>query len=288
MPDAAQELTEGVKNTDGTVTYTYTLRDDLQWSDGQPIKASDFVFSWNRAADPATGADYGYMFEIVDGYEAMQEENSTSKLNAKAVDDKTLEVTLTSNITYWNELLAFPTYFPVREDVVANEKWATDPSTLICNGPYKMTAWNHNSVITMEKNDKYYDAASVTMDKINFYLSDDANNMLANFKKGDWKLIDDVPTNEIASLKTEYPDEFKITGQIGTYYVCWNVNEDLLPKDTKLTGVEAEAARRDPQRDQPAVRPQLYRGRSGAGRSAAGVLLCCDGSDGCGRCDGVL
>ena len=240
VPDAAEELTEGVKNDDGTVTYTYTLRDGLTWSDGQPLTAQDFVFSWNRSCSLELAADYGYMLEIVDGYEATQDESQPdATLNVKAIDEKTLEVTLTTDVPYWNELLAFPSYFPVREDVVANESWATDPATYICNGAYKMTKWDHNSLITLEKNENYYDADAVTMDKINFYLSDDANNMLANFKNGDWKLIDDVPTNEIATLKTEYPDEFKIVGQIGTYYVCWNINEEILPAGADVEDPEA-------------------------------------------------
>ena len=241
VADAATELTEGVKNDDGTITYTYTLRDGLTWSDGQPVTANDFVFAWNRAASKELAADYGYMFEIVDGYEAMQKEDAPAdaKLNAKAVDDKTIEVTLTTDVPYWNELLAFPTYFPVREDVVANEAWATDPSTLISNGPYKMTAWSHNSVITLEKNDNFIDADTITMKKINFYLSDDANNMLANFQNGDWQLIDDVPNNEIANLKESNPDEFKVTGQIGTYYVCWNINEDILPAGAEVEDAES-------------------------------------------------
>ena len=132
-------------------------------------------------------------------------------------------------VAYWNELMAFPTYFPVREDVVANEGWATDASTYVSNGAYTMTGWEHNSTITLTKNENYHGADEVVMNEIKFYLSDDANNMLTNFKNGTWKLIDDVPTNEIATLKTEYPEEFVIAGQIGTYYVCWNINEDLLP-----------------------------------------------------------
>lgn len=94
------------------------------------------------------------------------------------------------------------------------------------------------------------------MDKIEFYLSDDANNMLTNFENGSWQLIDDVPTNEIANLKVNYPTEFVVAGQIGTYYVCWNINEQILPASSTLTGAEAEAAKAgDPQGDQPAVRP---------------------------------
>ena len=168
---------------------------------------------------------------------------SGCEAECQAVDDKTLVVTLNNAVAYWNELLAFPTFFPVREDVVANESWATDPSTYVCNGAYTISDWKHNSVITLTKNENYVDADEVTMPEINFYLSDDANNMLTNFKNGDWKLIDDVPTNEIASLKEEYPDNFKVEGQIGTYYVCWNINEDILPADTGLEGAEAEKAR---------------------------------------------
>ena len=249
-PDVAEELPEGVENEDGTVTYTYTLREGLKWSDGEPLTAGDFVFAWNRAASAALGADYGYMMEVIDGYAEVSATNDDgtaanpdAKLNVEAPDDRTLVVTLTNYIPYWNELLAFPVYFPVREDVVADEAWATDPSTYVSNGAYTLTGWEHNSVITMTKNENYYDADNVTMDTLNFYLSDDNNNMLANFKSGEWQLIDDVPTNEISTLKTEYPDEFVVAGQIGTYYACWNINEQILPADSTLTGDEAEKAK---------------------------------------------
>ena len=235
MTDCAVELPEGVENEDGTVTYTYTLRDGLKWSDGQDLTAGDFAFAWKRAASTALGADYGYMFEVIKGY--------PDELAVEATDDKTLVVTLNNAVAYWNELMAFPTYFPVREDVVANESWATDPSTYISNGAYKMTGWTHNSVITLTKNENYWNADAVTMKEINFYLSDDANNMLSNFKNGEWLLVDDVPTNEIPALKENYPDEFKVAGQIGTYYVCWNINEEILPAGSTLTGAEAEAAK---------------------------------------------
>lgn len=234
VADAAEELVEGVANDDGTVTYTYTLRDGLKWSDGQDVTAENFEYAWKRAASVDLGADYGYMFEVIDGY--------GEELNVQATDEKTLEVTLSNAVPYWDELLAFPTFFPVREDVVANEAWATDPATYVSNGPYTMSSWDHDSKITLQKNPDWFDADTITMDTIEFYLSDDSNNMLANFKSGAWQLIDDVPTNEIASLKDEYPDEFFIQGQIGTYYVCWNVNASILPEGSDLSGVEAELA----------------------------------------------
>lgn len=245
VPDAATELVEGVANEDGTVTYTYTLKDGLLWSDGQPVTAADFEFAWKRAASVELAADYGYMFEVIDGYADVwaEEPAEDAALNVTAVDEKTLQVTLTNAVSYWNELLAFPTYYPVREDVVANEAWATTPETYVCNGAYTISAWEHNSLITLTKNENYYDAAAVTMPTLEFYLSDDAANMLTNFENGDWKLIDDVPTNEIANLKERYPEEFVIAGQIGTYYVSWNINENILPEGSELTGAEAEAAK---------------------------------------------
>ena len=249
VPDCATALPEGVVNDDGTVTYTYTLKDGLKWSNGDALTAADFVNAWQRAASPELAADYGYMFEVVKGYAEMWETddagelvNPDAKLAVEAVDAKTIKVTLANAVSYWNELLAFPTYFPVHSSALTNDAWAKEPGTYVCNGPYTIDAWTHDSVITLKKNDAYHAAADVKMKEIKFFLSDDANNMLANFKKGEWLLIDDVPTNEIATLKKDYPEEFVIAGQIGTYYICWNVNANILPKNSKLTGVEAEKA----------------------------------------------
>ena len=250
VADSVEELVEGVANEDGTVTYTYTLREGLKWSDGKAVTAGDFVFAWNRAASPALSADYNYMFDVVKGYAEMWETdesgetflNPEAKLAVEATDEKTIQVTLNNAVAYWNELLAFPVYFPVREDVVADEAWATDPATYVSNGAYTMASWEHDSLIVLEKNPNYVDADTVTLQTLNCYLSDDSNNMLANFENGDWLMIDDVPTNEMAALAEKYPSEYFVVGQIGTYYVNWNVNENILPASSTLTGVEAEKA----------------------------------------------
>ena len=105
-----------------------------------------------------------------------------------------------------------------------------------------MTGCEHNSVITLTKNANYHAADTVKMEEIKAFLSDDANNMLANFKNGTWQLIDDVPVSEIATLKTEYPNSFVIAGQLGTYYVNFNVNKNLLPATSTLSGAELEKA----------------------------------------------
>lgn len=231
VPDCAEALPEGKDNPDGTVTYTYTLHENMKWSDGKPLTAEDFVYAWNRAASYELASDYGYMFEAVVGYADVAAGKEGAKLAVEAIDDRTLQVTLNHRIHYWNELLTFPAYYPVRRDVVeGNEAWATSPDSFVCNGPYTMSEWRHNSLITLTQNGNYHASGQVTMEKLRFFLSDDSNNMLTNFQNGTWLLIDDVPTNEISSLKRKYPDEFVIAGQIGTYYLCWNVNQSLEPK----------------------------------------------------------
>ena len=220
-PDLAQEMVEGVENEDGSFTYTYKLRDGLTWSDGKPLTAKDFEFAWKRAASEELGADYGYMFDVIKGY--------PNELAVTAVDDTTLEVTSSNFIAYGNELMAFPTYFPTREDIVSDESWATDPATYVCSGAYTLDGWKHNSLITLKKRAEYWDADNITMDEINFYLSDDQNNILSNFETGAWQFIEGIPTNEMARVKEEYKDEFHVDPYAGTYYVCWNVNENILP-----------------------------------------------------------
>ncbi len=173
VPDCAKELTEGVVNADGTVTYTYTLVDGLKWSDGKDLTAKDFVFAWKRTASSALGAYFGYLFEAVKGY--------PDNLAVEAPDDKTIVITLNNAVADWNEQLTLPAYFPVREDIVANEAWATDPATFISNGAYTMTGWEHSSKITLTKNANYHNADSVTPDVLECYLSDDSNNMLGWF-----------------------------------------------------------------------------------------------------------
>ena len=250
VPDAAKKLTKGEKNKDGKVTYKYEIKDGLKWTDGRDVMAEDFVFAWQRAASFDLAAKYGYLFSVIDGYDkvAASDKNGNAaypkaKLNVKAVNSDTLEVTLKHDVPYWNELLAFPAFFPVREDVVKNNAWANDPATLVSNGVYKIKTWNHNSLITVEKNENHPDVSEISMNRINFYLSDDEANMVANFKKGDWNFIDSVPTKSIKTIKEEYPDEYYNAGLPGTYYLCWNINKNILPKNTKLKGNKVEKAR---------------------------------------------
>ena len=216
---------DSVAISDDMLTYTFTLRDDILWSDGEPVTAGDFEYAWKRAADPATAADYGYMFDVIDGFAY----DESIDMAVTAVDDMTLEVKLTAPCNYFLELVAFPTYFPVRQDIIeanisnGEEIWATDPATYVSNGSYTLTEWSHDSYILVTKNQNYYDVDTIGPETIKFVLMDDANAMLAAFTTGELLLIDDIPTDEIAN-NSDNPEFYK-KGQLGTYYVSMNTEE---------------------------------------------------------------
>ena len=242
VAQCAKELPKGVKNDDGSTSYTFELRDGLKWSDGSDLTAEDFVYSWNRAADPLTAADYGYMFEVIGGYadvtDVDDEGNRTkpdAKLNVVASEDgKKLTVTLPIDVPYFHELCAFPTYMPVKKSVVEadGDAWATKAETYICNGPYKVTSFTQTELV-MEKNEHYFDADKVVSDKLTFAFNDDDASLLANYKNGTYLFIDSVPNDEITTLQEEYKNEFFVEGQLGTYYISFNVNDKALAKFTQ-------------------------------------------------------
>ena len=231
------ELTEGqaesyekVVNDDGTVTYTFKIRSDARWSDGKPVTAGDFVYSWQRLVTPETTADYNYMIDsVVNANEIMAGDMDPTELAVSAPDDSTFVVTLTSDLPYFLEVCAFPATFPVRQDVTTkedgtpNDQWTFDVATYLCNGPYKLTAWNHNSKIVMEPNEQYYDVANLGPDKITFKLMDDQNAMLSGFNSGELDFIEDVPQAELPSLIAS--GDMKIVDYIGTYYVCYQTQK---------------------------------------------------------------
>lgn len=264
----AESLPEAKALEDGKTSYTFKLRDGLKWSDGSELTAADFVYAWNRAADPLTGADYAYMFEGIDGYADVSTmyEMTTDKdgndvvakddkgnpkyvdgkkeLNVKASEDgKELTVVLTVDLPYFYELCAFPAYMPVKKDIIeANgDEWATKPETYIGNGPYKVTSFTQSELV-MEKNENYFDAAKVATDKITFAFNDDDSSLLANYKNGSYLFIDSVPNDEIDALKEQYGDEFHVEGQLGTYYVSFNVNDAALKDFTQEEKVKIRKA----------------------------------------------
>ncbi|MBR4700979.1 MAG: peptide ABC transporter substrate-binding protein [Oscillospiraceae bacterium] len=215
------------KVSDDQKVYTFILRDDIFWSDGEPVKAQDWVYSWQRLVDPATAADYGYFLDgIVLNAAAIQAgEMDKSELGIKALDEKTLEITLEAPCTYFLEMCAFASLVPLRQDVVEGSDNWTDPANIVVNGPYKITEWVHDSKIVMEKNEKYYNLAELGPKQIVWWLSDSETAILSSYKSSEYQFIENFPTDMIQSLR-DSGDCF-INPYVGTYYLY--INCDKIP-----------------------------------------------------------
>ena len=226
---------ENMEVSEDGLVYTFKLRQDGKWSDGEPVTANDFKYSWMRALDKATAAEYSYQLYYIKNAEKFYNgEVSADEVGIKVVDDYTLEVTLESPTSYFPQLLAFPTYAPLREDIVsANpEGWATSPETYICNGPFKLVKWDMKDQLVFERNENYWDASNVKLDSLTFKLVTDETTAYSELKAGNFDMVNSVPTNEIKPGKEE--GLVKISPYLGTYFFAINVGkQDTLNDDVK-------------------------------------------------------
>ncbi|MBS5938356.1 peptide ABC transporter substrate-binding protein [Clostridium sp.] len=231
IPGVAKSVDE---SEDGLV-YTFHLREDAKWSDGQGVTAKDFEYSWVRALTKETAAEYNYQFFYIKNGQKFNEGKATrEELGIKVIDDYTLEVTLEAPTAYFKELTAFTTYMPLREDIVSAdpEGWALDPATYVSNGPFKLVQWDIKDQLILEKNEEYWNADAIKLPGVVFKLVTDQNTAYASLKAGDFDMVDTVPPAEIAAgqeegLVTIYPN-------LATYMLVLNVGkQSTLPEDVK-------------------------------------------------------
>jgi len=167
---------------------TFWLREDARWNDGRPVTAHDFVFAWSRVVDPATGSEYSFILYPLKNAEAINNgELPVSYLGVEALDDFTLEVTFERPTPYFEKLVAFNTYFPVREDFFASTagRYGADADMLLYNGPYVISDWVHNASMRWEKNPYYWNDQKGFLDAINVgYITQDVNAKLNLFRDG--------------------------------------------------------------------------------------------------------
>lgn len=242
VPDLATSIPTATAITEGDdagkVKYTFTLRNNITFSDGTQIKAQDFVDSWARAASYELGADYSYMFDILDYTNTTFNEKGDPThrdLNVTAVNDTTLEVVLPIDLPYFTEIMAFPAYMVVKDaknSSVVDDKgmWAKS-SSLVASGAYTIESYEKDVQIVLKKNESYFDADKVTCDKITFVLSDDDNNIYAQYEAGELSFIDTYPTSMQTEL--EKRSDYNSMGQLGTYYVCFNMNSSIFANKTQ-------------------------------------------------------
>ena len=219
-------------------TYTFHLREDAKWNDGQPVTARDFEYAWLRALDPNAAAPYAFLMFFIENAEAFYEGTATrEELGINIIDDYTVAVTLEAPAEFFLELLSFSVFFPQREDIVSAdpEGWSTKPSSFIGNGKYTMTQWNPQSNIMLVKNEHHWDADRIKMPNVDVKLVDDQVSGFASFRAGIFDVQNNVPQEEIQKGMEEgvvitYP-------QVGTYFFVFNLAED------KVASISPDVAR---------------------------------------------
>lgn len=229
--DANDEPIPGVAETwdvsPDKMTYTFHLRKDAKWSDGQAVTAKDFVYSWQRALDPNTKAEYAYqLFYIKNGEEFNSGTAKAEDLGVKALDDYTLEVALNAPTPYFLSLTSFPTLMPVRQDIIEKngDKWARKAETYIGNGPFKAVEWVSKDHLKLVKNENYWDKDRIKIDGVMITFIGEESTMLSSYEAGELDVIDSIPLTEVERLKKE-SKELHIIPQAGTYYYAFNTQK---------------------------------------------------------------
>ena len=249
--EAVPGQAESWTTSEDGLTWTFTMRDGLKWSDGTDLNAKDFEYSFKRMANPDTAAPYAATcLGMIDGFDAAQA-GDTDALNVKASDDgKTLTIVLAYPCSYFDKIVAFAAMSPVQKATVeANgDAWCTSPDTYVCNGPFMITEWTPSERIVLTKNPNYvggWDSSKIVSESITLLLLEDSSASFAAYNSGEAQLIKDVPTDEIPSLtKAEDGGDFYVDTILGTYYVSLNLKRDAF-KDAKVRRALSLAIDRD-------------------------------------------
>ncbi|MDF2799924.1 MAG: peptide transporter substrate-binding protein [Devosia sp.] len=230
--DAIPGQAESYTVSDDGLVYTFKLRDGIQWSDGEPVTAEDFVFAFQRLFDPATASEYAYLqFPIKNGSEIADGTiTDFNELGVKALDDKTVEITLEGPTPYFLQALTHYTAYPVPKHVVeeVGDAW-TAPENIVGNGPYKVVEWVPGSYVKSVKSDTYYDAENVQIDEVNYFVQDDLAAALARYRAGEYDILVDIPADQAEWIKTNLPGQDFFAPFLGIYYYV--INQEKAPFD---------------------------------------------------------
>ena len=214
---------------DGTV-YTFHLREDANWSNGEPVTADDFIFAWQRAVDPALASEYSYMLsdigQVKNAAAIIAGEMDKSELGVKALDSKTLEVTLEVPVSYFLSLMYFPTFYPVNQaffESLADGTFGTSPETTLSNGAFILTSYEPAALsFTLAKNPDYYDADSVKLDGLSYQVIKDSQQAYMSYQNGD---LDIVMMSGDQVEQVEGDPELMITGAGYLWYLTLNMHD---------------------------------------------------------------
>ena len=209
--------------------WTFKLREDAKWSNGDPVTAGDFVFAWQRAADPATASEYAWYVELSQIENAgaiIAGDMAPEMLGVKALDDQTLEVTLAQPLPYFPQMTVHYTFMPTHAPTVAahGNDW-TKPGNIVSNGAYSLTDAATNEFIRMAPNPNYWDASSVIIKDITGYVIDESSVALTRFQAGEFDMMDDLPAGTYPKLEAEAPDMTHSVPRLCSYYFTVNQSE---------------------------------------------------------------
>lgn len=230
------EVEEGMAESwdisEDELTYTFNLREDATWTNGDPVTASDFEYAWKWVLDPDNAdTDYAYqLYPIKNAEDAKENDGSLDDVGITVEDDHTLVVELEQPTEYFLELTAFYTYYPINEDVTSdNKEWALDASDdYVSNGPFQLVSWDHKDNIVIEKNEDYWDADTVKLETITLHMVEEESTALQMFESGDLDWVgdptDSVPLAAIPSMKDA--GELNISDRAGVYYYSFNTEEE--------------------------------------------------------------
>ncbi|WP_027835022.1 peptide ABC transporter substrate-binding protein [Maritalea myrionectae] len=230
--DAEGNLIPGVAESweasEGNTVYTFNLRDDAKWSNGDPVTAGDFVYAWRRAADPATASPYAWYMDLMsieNGSEVVAGEKDPSELGVEAVDDKTLRVKLTSALPYFASMVTHATTFPTHQATIEEhgDSW-TRPENMVSNGAYKLTEWVLNERTVRERNEMYWNNEDTILDKVVTLVINDENVALTRYRAGELDKTE-VPAGQYPALEEEMPDEAHSFPRLCNYYYTFNLSD---------------------------------------------------------------
>lgn len=215
--------------SDDGLVYTFKIRDTAKWSNGDPVVAGDFVFSMNRIMDPATGAKYATILYPIAGAEAINK-GEGGEMGVKAIDDKTLEITLEQATPYFLELLTHQTGLPMHPATVeAHGKDFVQPGVMVSNGAFTLESFTPNDKIVLKKNENFHDAANVALDGVEFLPFEDRANCARRFEAAEVHSCDDIATEQLADLTARLGDQVYVAPYLGTYY--YGINSARAPFD---------------------------------------------------------
>ena len=217
----------GYTTNDAKDVYTFTLRDNARWSDGNPVTAHDFVYAWRRLADPATASPYSWFADIMaleNVGAVMSGESPPEALGIRALDNHTLEVRLTASLPYFAAMTTHASTFPSPQWTVRTfgDGW-TKPGNIVGNGAYVLTEHIPNETATRERNTMYWNNDATIIDKVVTLVINDENTDFTRWEAGETDK-GAVPSGQYPRLKAEYPDEAISFPRLCTYYMTFNLS----------------------------------------------------------------